>query len=222
MKIDAFITCVGENARKFLAVSLGFNKKLFDNVYVITTEKSTETHELCARAGVECVTTDLFYKNHAVFNRGAALNDVFDLIKPADWVCHLDADIILPSTFLEWKNNYNDSIEYFWGCRRIFIPAIYDLSDLMTGKVIEDVFEKPYGIGYGYMQLWNVNSEVVKSGAKYPESYDSSNSDWQWRNFWGETINGDKEYTKNLKELPISCLHLGLPGLDNNQSFWGE
>lgn len=219
MKIDSFITCVGDNARKFLSLTLGFNKKFFDETYIITTYGDIETEKLCQSAGVNCLVTDLFYKNNAVFNRGATLNKAFEIIQPQDWIVSMDADCILKNHFLDWKNNYNDSIEYFWGMRRTIVPTINDLEKIFAGGP-ETNYETPYGIGYGFFQLWNVNSSVVKSGKQYPESYNSAESDWKWRNNSGETINGDKEYTGLLKEIPMTCLHLGPVGENHADKFF--
>lgn len=231
MHIDTFITCVGENSRKFLTITLGFNKKFFDNTYIITTEEDIETQKFCESAGVDCLTTDLFTKEFngqpAVFNRGAVLNTAFEIVQPKDFVCSMDCDILIKDDFLKWKEEIYHThgpltaFDNFYGMPRVIIPTIKDLLELIHGKVEESKFVSYPAVGHGYFQLWNVKSYIIKSGLfSYPESYNSAESDWQWRNLWGETIEGDTKQTNLLKNIGITCLHLGEPNIEKNQNFW--
>jgi len=220
MKIDAFITCIGDNSRRFLELTLRYNKQFFDSTNIITDTKDIKIREFCESARVNCIVTDLFYKNNAKFNRGAALNYAFELVKPIDWVCHLDADCIVKNEFMFYKKEDDLYVNAFYGCRRVIVPKLSDLKELIEGKVSDSKFTCFNGIAYGFFQLWNVNSDVIKSGVVYPESFDSSESDWKMRNFFGETLENDTRYTGTLKELGITCWHLGNPGIDNSSSFW--
>lgn len=222
MKIDAFITCVGENSLKFLEFTLPFNQNLFDNFYVVTAENDTPVQEFCKKNNYNFLVTDSFFKNGSKFNKGAGINYGIEIVAPKDWILHLDSDVLLPDDFLKFKNNeIEPPADLFFGCRRVIIPTYSDFVKLVGGEKNEEDFECPYGIGYGFFQLWNVNGAVVKSAATYPESYDSADSDWQWRNLWGETINQDKEYTRNLKEIPdFKCFHLGETNIEKSVSFW--
>lgn len=229
MKIDAFITCVGENARKFLTITLGFNKKFFDSIYIITTPEDLETQKLCESAGVDCLVTDLFFKEFqgcpSKFNRGAVINKAIEIVKPDNWICSMDCDILIKDDFLKWKNNYDEGhhvnpTEIFWGMSRFIIPTMGDLLKFFNGGKKEEEFVSYPGCGWGYFQLWNVNGQPVKNGLQYPDSHDSAESDWKWRNLWGETINGDTQYTGNLREIPVKCAHLGEPNIEKNQNFW--
>lgn len=219
MNITSLITCVGENSRKFLELTLLFNKKHFDNIYIVTDSKDTQTQEVCEIANVNCLSTDLFYKNNAKFNRGAIINYAISQLKNPEWIFHLDADILLKDEFEFFKKTYNGPNDLFFGMRRVIIPSRSDFTDIMMGKVSEGKFTCYPGCGWGYAQLWNNNCDIAKNN-QYPESYDSSIGDWQWRNLWGQTIENDTRFTGKLRELSMTCLHLGEPNIEKNQSFW--
>ena len=224
MEISCFTTCVGEKSSAFLSF-FWQNLRFFDDTLIITDLNDFTTSDFCDEKGIKCLRTNVLYKNGARFNRGAALNQGFELINPQSWIVHLDIDILLPDNFREDFYSINPDIENFYSARRIFIPKFRDCAglfdDTQENKDRISKFETPFGIGYGFCQLWNVNSEVVKiNGLNYPESNDVNDSDWWHRNKWGETINGDREYVGKLKELPFKVFHLGVPGVENSGGFW--
>ena len=222
MKLEAIITCVGEEPLKFLKKTLPLNTQFFDNVIIITSNTDVNTQSFCKKFQVRHLITDVFTSNNSKFNRGAAINEALKILKYNDWICHLDADILLPyHNFRQIIENEATDIEYFYGCRRIFIPNQEILSDFIEDRTKEEDLWCPFGSGWGYFQLWNQNSQVIKSGVKYPESYDSAESDWKWRNLWGETSGKDDEiYSGNLKEISHKVWHLGPPNIANGNSFW--
>lgn len=220
MKIDAIITCIGENARNLLAVTLSFNQRHFDTTTIVTDTKDAETKDFCDYFKINCIQTDLFYKNNAKFNRGAVINYVIETLENPDWILQIDADIVLKNDFLYIKENFQYSKELFIGARRVIIPTHKDFLNLIHGKISEGKFKCYSGCGWGYFQLWNSNCKVIKSGAKYPESHDSSIGDWQWRNLWGKTANNDTEYEGNLIEINNTCLHLGEPNIEKAENYW--
>jgi hypothetical protein len=76
------------------------------------------------------------------------------------------------------------------------------------------------GVGFGYFQLWNYNSLPMRLGYRYPDSHGTGESDWQWRNLWGDLKNADTETTGKLRKLSFDVWHLGNPGVWNSKSFW--
>lgn len=220
MKIELIVTCVGRTSLNMLCHTIGFNSVAFhnDNVIIVTTESDKDTQNFCVRRNLNCFPTDLFFKNGARFNRGAALTEVFKNLKFNDWVLHLDADILLPNGWRTVFKQLNPDKEFMYGSRRIILPKYRDYLDLSYGKKVEE-FWTPRGIAYGFLQLFNYQSEVFKNDPTYPESYDSAESDWKFRNRWGETVNGDREYTGKLRELPFFVEHFGDPGEKGAENF---
>jgi hypothetical protein len=80
----------------FLAVTLDHNRRLFTDTLVITSPDDHRTQELAARLSVRCHITDAFYRDGASFNKGAAVEEGFDVLGREGWICVWDADIILP------------------------------------------------------------------------------------------------------------------------------
>ncbi len=139
-----------------------------------------------------------------------------------DQICILDCDSYIPNKLGEIIQGGNFDVDYMYSSRRVIVPKYYDFNLLCNwGKEYEDNLWTPFGIGYGYFQLFNYNSiQVKKYGLHYPNSHDTSNADWQFRNIWGETINEDKEYKGNLKEIPERIWHLGEPNMDGGHKFF--
>lgn len=222
MKIETIITCVSETSLKMLKFTLPSNARFFDNIIIATSTTDKDTQNFCEENKINHITTGSFTKNNSKFNRGAVINECLNLLKYKDWVCHLDADILISDKdFKSLLINEVVDIEYMYSSRRVFIPNMNDILDILKGKVKEDDFWCPFGSGWGYFQLWNQNSQIIKSGAQYPESYDSSESDWKWRNLWGSTSGQNNEiYSGKLKELSCKVWHLGPPNIINGDSFW--
>ena len=92
------------------------------------------------------------------------------------------------------------------------------------------------GSGYGYASICNYNSMTYKkllnewSGLGYPWWIKEAREiDWIWRNKWGERVfspplgkfpechlEPNNDYDTGLyEELPMRCIHLGMPGLNH-------
>lgn len=224
MKHEAITVCIGEVALKFLKITLPQNIKFFDNYIVITDSKDLATQEYCKDFSTTILITESFYSNGAIFNKGAVYNEAFQILKFKDWISILDCDIFIPDKLGASLLKKDFDTEYMYGCRRIVAPKFYDFNLLFnTGNGYEDNLWTPFGIGYGFHQMFNYNSESFKKcNYSYPHSYEryAANGDWQFRNIWGETINGDTEYTKLLKEIPERCWHLGEPNMDGGKNFF--
>lgn len=67
---------------------------------VVSSERDHATRDLCERHGVRCYLTDVFWRNGAKFNKGAAIAEAFGPLRPTDWTLFFDADIEPPA---DWK-----------------------------------------------------------------------------------------------------------------------
>lgn len=94
MKIEAVITCVDHS--DFLAHTLPFTKPHFDQVLVVTAPEDKKTQKVCDYWGVRYHATDCFNSRWGDFRKGCGINEGLDRLAKDGWVCHLDADIVLP------------------------------------------------------------------------------------------------------------------------------
>lgn len=218
IKIEAVITCVGY--AHYLAFTYPYNRHVFDHYIVVTSARDTDTQAFCFANNITCVITESMYHPNAVFDRGLANNEGFKALRYHNWVVHLDVDIALPKNFrgrlpdLDTQNMY--------GARRVILERLSDFySYTKGGKTVAD-FEYPEGCGFGYFQMFNWQSAVIKGakyGTWYPSAANVGESDWQFRNLWGKSLGGGG-CDGNLRELPFPVMHLGAHGNDSqNRRF---
>lgn len=95
--MKAIVVCVEYD--DYLAITLPRMLRHFERIAVITTPEDDRTQNLCASYGatVICHATEVFTVGGAYFNKGAAIEEGFDIVGRSDWLCVLDADIVLPS-----------------------------------------------------------------------------------------------------------------------------
>lgn len=89
-----------------LRYTLPENLPLVDDVVILTSEDDDETREVCRRHSVRCVFSEE-HRRGGPFNKGRLIQRGFDQISAADWVLHMDADIVLPHRFrdlLDWAH----------------------------------------------------------------------------------------------------------------------
>ena len=99
MHLEAVTCCVGYD--DFLAETAAFNRQHFDRYVVVTSHDDEATADVCHRLNLECVRTGDFTRHGDAFNKGRAVEHGLAMLSHADWVCHLDADIALPTDFRE-------------------------------------------------------------------------------------------------------------------------
>lgn len=102
MHVAAVTVCV--NFADFLADTLPVNRPHFDQYVVVTSPEDAATQRLAKRHDCTLVITERFREDGA-FNKGRAINDGLDAADARQWVCHLDADIVLPLLFRLWLKN---------------------------------------------------------------------------------------------------------------------
>lgn len=194
-KIDAVIVSVDYN--DFLILTLENNIKYLENITVVTSTSDTLCKEICDKFGVKCVITDRMYEDGAKFNKGKAINEGIKSIQNPEWILLLDADIILPNNWNEIiKSNIfkKDAIHI---CSRNIIENYDDYQRWINGEQVGRIESSK---GFGYFQLFNVNSNVIFGGNPiFPEtSDDAAWSDLSFRNKFNNRV-----------DIPISVVHLG-------------
>lgn len=239
-KLEAVIICV--NYSDFLKITLPLNLKHFDNVIVVTKESDTKTIEFCRSIDdkkLVLIKTDAFDypKNKAKFNKGLAIDVGLQFLEHKSWVMNLDSDIVLPDNFREEFLDNNPNTECFYGFRRFDLPTQEDWDNYKETKDLSK-YILYRGSGYGYAAIFNYNSQIFKKfkkqnfGFGYPVWFkDSADSDWVFRNHWGERVFNpplgkfpechlefNNDYDTGLyKESPIRVIHLGLVGQNHSE-----
>lgn len=94
MKIEAVTVCVGY--ADFLSETVAWNRPLFDRWLIVTADRDADTKEVCRRHNLEFLVTDDFWRAGAKFDKARAVDRGLQLLAHADWVLHLDADIVVP------------------------------------------------------------------------------------------------------------------------------
>lgn len=116
MKLEAVIVC--KNYSDFLEHTLPENVELLDRMVVVTHPDDKPTQRLCSHYGVDCIQTTVMHDNGAKFNKGRAINLGLSHLGHADWLLHLDADIMLPHKFREMLKHAKLNPENIYGADR--------------------------------------------------------------------------------------------------------
>jgi hypothetical protein len=203
MRIEAVTVSV--NHGDFLAVTLPLNMPLFDHIVVVTTPQDNETREVCRRLGVTVILTEEFYRDGDKFNKARGINKGLDQLGHSDWVCHLDADIVLPHGFRKAVNEAHLDPACLYGCDRVMIKSGKQWSEYLRANYLQHDyhcrvnFPEGYNVGsrwanseYGYcpigfFQLWNSCSDIYKGIhlKHYPtQCSDAARSDVQFAIRW--------------------------------------
>lgn len=223
--LDCLITCVGYD--DFLKRTLPINRGHFRRLLVITSPGDDKTISYCQSQDIETVTTDSWTTNGSTFNKGRALNDgLAELQKSGpDWVCVLDADIMLMHDFGQVVGKGCEKLDpanLYSAPRRLCLhktnlenwleKRTWDISQF-TRETIP--IESPNGGGdkrlwgnrrittdnpagaLGYLQLWSMRQYK----AQYPTHFPNAHSyDIRFAMGWPDE--------KRLW-LPTDVLHLG-------------
>lgn len=172
MKIECVTVCKGFG--DILEHSILHNQPLFDRWLIVTTRDDDETHRVCKRHGIDFVDTDAFTRKGEKFNKALAINVGLAHLTCADWILHLDADILLPpqtrrflenaelnpkcihgvdrfnmvgsDIYAEWKKGINP--QYEWFCL-INPPA----NTVFGSRIVH--FDYGGWMPIGFFQLWN-------------------------------------------------------------------
>lgn len=149
-EVVPFTVCV--RYHDYLKESLRRNRAMFREYHVITTPEDTLTQEVCAEYGVQVhFFTDLhlhrasFNKSGMVHQMQAYLHDKY----PEKWILILDADICLPTEFVELVQNRLPIMDH---------SALYSLPRV-DFRTLADYQAQTNGIPYpgkfmGFFQLY--------------------------------------------------------------------
>ena len=191
-KIDVIITSVDYN--DFLILSLENNTKYFENITVVTSNDDITCQNICKSYGVKCITTDVFYEDDFVFNKGRAINIGIESIVNPEFILLLDADIIVTNKFdlsnLELDTLYTSDR---WICYNHFQYEKWEKGETSVNNLPK--YERDNG--YGFFQLFNFNNSLDVKW--YPsELENSSHPDLKF-----------SSYFPKKQTIDVDIIHLG-------------
>lgn len=140
LKIEAVTVCVGYG--DFLEAVIPYNAPSFHRWIVVTTKADTETREVCRKNGIECLTTDEGHKTDE-FNKGRMIARALHHTSAEGWRLHIDADIVLPRTFLKSLKMAQLNEGKIYGCDRLMIKSYdawkkFEATGYLDGKCFKD------------------------------------------------------------------------------------
>ena len=179
-----------------LAVTLPRAIPYFERILVITSWDDEATASLVRSFGgnVELYQTDAFYAANAVFNKGAAVEEGFDVLGREGWVCVFDADIVMPSRLD--LSHLDPSCIYAPRRRELRDPSLFnDLLDWTSLPLLRDIKTA------GYFQLFHASAPVLRIRPWY-------GTDWIHAGGCDDDF-AQKWPSHQRCVLPFEVLHLG-------------
>jgi len=179
--LEAVTVCV--NYGDILKVTIPYNKPLFDKWVIVTDTRDTETQDICRYHGITCVATDVFYEDNAPFNKAKGINKGLDHLLRADWVLHLDADIILPANFRQICKDDQLQRDAIYGVDRVNIVGQEQLLNFILhndGQIKQWTYLDPSMDFKSMFRLHNLNAgyNVIGFFQLFHSSYFKERSNW--------------------------------------------
>jgi hypothetical protein len=97
LEIHAVTVCV--NYSHLLKYTIEANRHFFKRWVIVTHKKDLDTIELCKKHNLEYILSKTLYMRQ--FFKSGAINEGIEYLGDAEWILHIDADIVLPQNFPE-------------------------------------------------------------------------------------------------------------------------
>lgn len=205
-------TCV--NYSDYLDYTLKYNIEIFDEIHIATTKEDSSTHQVIKKYNskynnIKTTSTDLFYSNGALLNKGAAVNLLLTSLPKEGWVLIGDADCIYPIVLKQFEPKLN--IDFLYGMYRHIVNTPKNLQDevnKMNSLDFELFAQIKSKHGYihrlvlGYCQLFNFSSKFLQDKElTYPDGRSCR---------YVDTIFSRSNFHRRYKSLlDTYCIHLG-------------
>ena len=201
--MKGIVCCV--NYADLLKITLPRNAKHFKEVLVVTHPDDRKTLDVVGTVpNARAFTTEAFYEHGAVFNKGLAMEQGFDVLGRAGWILIHDADVILPD---DLKTDIGLRDGYLYGMRRRILhdPARWNPNvDWNNCPISAD------RVIAGYFQLFNGSHVDLEKKPWYDVTFaHAGGCDGYFQSRW--------KYDRKVW-LPTYCLHLG----ERDQNWWGR
>jgi hypothetical protein len=118
----------------FLALTLPRNAVNFARIVVVTTPGDRKTIQVAEEVeNVTVLTTDVFSKGKATFNKGAAIEEGLEVLGREGWICVFDADIEMPGNWEESSWQWLETGFLYGARRRVQENPYQEELDFWTG-----------------------------------------------------------------------------------------
>lgn len=195
--MKSLVVCV--DYADLLAITLASNARHFDDSLVVTTPRDYATQSVAHSVPrVRTYQTDIFYKYGCAFNKGAAIEEAFDMLGWEGWICHWDADIVMPPETGSYLGHCQ--IGYLYTARRRICEKPAARDDRIWTR-----FPVPTNDDFvsGYFQLFHASDPVLRDRPRYPT---------HWKHAGGSDTDFCNKWPEDRKQLlPFEVLHLGPP-----------
>ena len=200
-KLEGVTICVGY--ADYLDLTLPWNLRHFDKFVVVTHPSDTATQEITKKHGGCLVVCPECKGQVGGFNKGIALNAGIAHLDYDDWVLFIDSDILLPSNLRTELEKHKLDPEVMYYAARWYSPEINIAQWIEDYKKDESIIHKlpsphrdPGSIirdvaPWGYFQLVNAGSQVLRRKAKKPwsEFFNSAGGvDKQFHEMWPNSL----------------------------------
>lgn len=206
--IEAIVVCVDYD--DYLAETLPYVREAVDRLLVVSASRDSDTPRVCENLNVECLTTDAFFDDGAVFWKGRAINAGLRCLSRSDWILHLDADIAM----MHPLNCDGLDPHCLYTAPRLPVLGREEWRAIQRGAFITTrepkkmYYKRGNLLPCGYFQLWNVRQNPFWYDER---SKDASKSDWAFNE------NFPPERRRILDDIAV--YHLEMPG-DNIKANW--
>lgn len=165
--LTAITVCI--DFSDFLSDALPENRGFFDRYILLTSPEDTATQELGEKYDCEVITTTL-HRDLGKFNKGAVINQGIASAHPANWLCLIDADIVLPTSFRTWLSELPKIVRKphwvphtLFGLHRLrclgrenWLAYLQDTTVARSWPI--EKLRKQNQCPVGYLQLWDAES----------------------------------------------------------------
>jgi hypothetical protein len=197
-KLECVIIC--DSYHDFLVHTLPSNKFIFDQTIVVTSAEDKKTQRICEYHHVKCIRTDALNSRWGKFCKGDGINEGLAALEKADWVAHMDADIILPPQSRQLIENADLDKSMIYGIDRFIVKgyAAWDEFRAMPDLQHEDnayIHTNAFPLGtrvfhdhangwlpIGFFQLWHPGRAGIST---YPSGHtDAGREDTLFAKKW--------------------------------------
>ena len=180
-----------------LAITLPRNARHLTEILVVTSPNDVRTQAVVAAVpNARCFVTDAFYRDGAKFNKGAAIEQAFDVLGRDGWTLIWDADILLPDA-PDWRQC--DPARLYGAKRRLLSDVSRWSSGLRNWRALP--LSSEFGWP-GYFQLFHGSSPRLRDVRPWYATHSphAAIGDKHFHDHWPIVEKG---------WLPFEVLHLG-------------
>jgi hypothetical protein len=212
------LVMVSVNYQDYLELVLPWNRPLFDQIVVVTSQQDSGCRELCRTHDVTCLSSYRMCMNGKV-NKGRGINEALDQIQAdSQWILLSDADILHDRQIKARLQASQLKPDTLYGSIRSICPTRRAANELVQGRGTgqlyclpqHDWMSKPVAPPgrnvypcYGFFQLFHASHKH-----RYDETHD---------HYAGSDINFMRRWKKRQIRTDLLTIHLGPLG---GQSSW--